>query len=148
MTSGVTWTGMEELKEALSRLPQELAGESTGIVEGAANGAAVAVKQVYGQHRVSGRLQDGVYVSQFLKGKFFHGFLVKSSSPIAWLFDHGSQTRQYVTESGAIHKTGAMWEKRPPTHIFVKTMIRFRRGMYEELKGVLVRAGLLVSGDA
>lgn len=145
MTSGLTWSPeFEALKAALQRMPQELTGESVHIVEGAANGAAVAVAQVYGQHRVSGRLQDGVFVSQFLKGKFFHGFLVKSTSPIAWLFDHGSQARHWVSGK----KTGAMWGHTPPTHIFVKTMIRFRRGMYEELKGVLTRAGLLVSGDA
>lgn len=145
MTNGLTWSPeFEELKEALQRMPQALTGESVRIVEAAANGASVAVAQVYGQHRVSGRLQDGVSVSQFLKGKFFHGFMVKSSSPIAWLFDHGSQARHWVGGKS----TGAMWGHTPPTHIFVKTMIRFRRGMYEELKGVLTRAGLLVSGDA
>jgi hypothetical protein len=141
----VTWSKeLEELKQALAHMPQALAGESDKIVEGTANGAAVAVRQVYGQHRVTGYLQGHVHVTRFDKGKVAVGWLVKSTAPHAWLFDNGTQVRHKA--SGA--STGQMWGQTPPTHVFVRTMGRFRRGMYEQLKGVLVRAGLLVSGDA
>jgi hypothetical protein len=136
--------GLDELKEALRNMPSELTGEASHDVEGAANGAAAILKSEY--HRVSGKLRDGVDVT-FTRDQFSTGAIVKSKSPIAWLYDNGSQARHYTTASGAQHATGAMWGKTPPTHVFVRTMIAKRRAMYEALKALLTRHGLLVSGD-
>lgn len=141
----VQWSReLEELHQWMRIIPEELTGEASHIMEDAANGAAVAVKQVYGQHRVTGKLQNGVSVSHFFKGKFIAYAIVKSASPIAWLFDNGSQARHWASGKS----TGTMWGKTPPTHIFVKTAIHFRRRGYEACKELLVRKGFQVSGDA
>jgi hypothetical protein len=144
MTGSFTWSPeFEELKQALALMPEHLTAEADHLLEDAANGAAVAVRQVYGQHRVTGYLQNHVHVTQFLKGKFAPGYHVKSNSPHAWLFDNGSQARHKA--SGA--STGQMWGATPPTHVFVNTMSRFRRRLFMALRGVLERAGLIVSGE-
>lgn len=141
----LVFEGLAELKEAFRNLPFELTGEASHDVEAAANGAAAIIKAEY--HKVSGKLRDGVEVAT-ANGQFSAGAIVKSKAKIAWLYDNGSQARHYTTASGAQHATGAMWGKTPPTHIFVRTMIAKRRAMYERLKALLTRHGLLVSGDA
>ncbi len=73
---------------------------------------------------------------------------MKSRSKLAWLYDNGSQARHYITKAGKRHDTGAMWGKTPAPHLFVQTMLRARRRMYEQLKDLLTRHGLSVSGDA
>ena len=154
MTGSFTWSPeFEELKQALATMPESFAVEADNVLAGAANGAAVAVKQVYGQHRVTGYLQNHVYVTQFLKGKFVAGWHVRNTSPHAWLFDNGTAARHY-TGTDKLGRTfhnaprGAMWGgPGRGSHVFVNTMSKFRRAMYMELRGMLERAGLLVSGD-
>lgn len=133
------WDGLEELKAALRQLPEELTGEGSHIVEGAANGAAVDVRSGYAGHRRSGNLQDGVTVEHGVSG-FGTSAVVKSNARHAWLFENGSQARH--TAIGA--NRGSM----PPAHVFVPAVMRKRRAMYDELKAMLTRHGLLVSGDA
>lgn len=142
----VTWTGLEELKEALRTMPEELTAEAVAEVEDAANGAAASLRAIYGTHVVSGRLRDSVFVSHRAAGKYVAAAIVKVTDPIAWLFDNGSQARHWLR--GTKQSTGTMWGKTPPTHVFVKTMIAARRTMYERLKDLLERHGLTVSGDA
>jgi len=36
----------------------------------------------------------------------------------------------------------------PPGRVFIPTMIKIRRRMYDDLKAMLARAGLKVTGDA
>lgn len=144
ISGGFSWSPeFEQFKQALANLPEHLTMEADHIVEGTANGAAVAIRQVYGRHRVTGYLQNHVSVTRFDKRKVAVGWHVKSNSPHAWLFDNGTVARHKA--SGA--STGQMWGRTPPTHAFVTTMSRFRRGMYLQLRGVLERAGLIVSGD-
>jgi len=141
---GVTWSPeFEAFKRQLATLPVHLTAEADHLVEDAANGAAVAVRQIYGQHRVTGYLQSHVHVTRFDKGKVSVGWMVKSTSPLAWIFEHGTQARHYLEVSGVRHTTGRM----PGFHAFIPTLSRFRRAMYVQLKAVLVRAGLLVSGE-
>jgi hypothetical protein len=143
----LTWTGLEELKAELRDLPAALTGEATHEVEGAANGAAATVKGVYGQHALSGALRDSVDVTHE-HSAFMARSKVKVNHPLAWLFDNGSMGRHYVTDAGGKHRTGAMWGKTPPTHVFVVTAIQARRRMYQQLKALLVRFGATVTGDA
>jgi len=138
------FSGLDELRAQLRTLPADLTGEASHLVEGAGNGAAADVKAVYGAHRVTGDLVDSVTVAPRSAGQFGAAMIVKVHDPIAWLFDNGSQARHWISGKS----TGTMWGRTPPTHVFVGTMIRARRTMYEQLKALLVRHGLAVSGDA
>lgn len=132
--------GLEELKAELRRLPEDLTGEAGHIVEGAANGAVVDIKQGYQAHSRSGNLVDHVFVSRFEGGKFSVGYIVKNTAPHAWIFENGTQARH--TELGEFR--GAM----PPGRVFIPAAIRARRKMYDALKAMIARHGLEVSGDA
>jgi hypothetical protein len=149
MKAGLTWSPeFAALKAQLRDMPDTLTTEANHIVEGTANGAAVDIKAIYGQHAISGDLQRSVVVFRREAGRFAARYEVKSTSKLAWLFDNGSQGRHYVTDAGAEHRTGAMWGKTAPTHAFVVTMIRARRAMYDQLKALMTRQGLRVTGDA
>jgi len=143
----VIWTGLEELKAALRSLPSDLAGEASHDVQAAGNGAAVALRTIYGQHEVTGHLQESVKVDVRGSGPFGAAVVVTVSDPIAWLFDNGSQARHYITSAGATHATGRMWGRTPPTHVAAQTFANARRGMYDRLRALLVRYGLVVSGE-
>lgn len=138
------FTGLEALKEALRTLPAELAAEASREVEGAANGAAVAIRTIYGQHVATGHLQRDVTVEHLSAGQFGAGSIVKANGRIAWLFENGSQARHYITLRGNRHELGKM----PPAHVFIPTMIRARAAMYEKLADLLERHGLVVTGKA
>lgn len=130
--------GLAELREALRNLPADMTGEATHLVEGAANGAAAEIKAGY--PRRTGHLIAGVTVSSFEHGRFSAGMIVKNTAKHAWLFENGTQARH--TDLGA--NRGSM----PPGHVFIPVVIRKRRQMYEQLKDLVARQGLVVSGDA
>lgn len=135
--------GLEELKADLRNLPEALANEGGVIVQEHAFTAAAAVRAVYERHRVSGNLANGVVVETPARNRFGVGMVVRSKAKHAWLFDNGSQARHWASGKS----TGAMWGKTPPTHVFVATMMRFRRAMYRSLGDLLRRHGLTVSGE-
>lgn len=153
--------GLDAFREQLRNAPEAFAEEAGPVVIGAATeakdelGAAYPVRQTGlrpGPHRKSpwyapGGLKNRITVRTLSEGRFGAGAVVKNSAPHAWLYDNGSQARHYVTGSGKTHETGAMFEKRPPTHLFVKTVIRKRREMYQALKAMVERSNLTVSGD-
>lgn len=130
--------GLDELREALRKLPAELTGEASHIVEGAANGAAAQIKAAY--PRRTGNLVNGVSVETVSSGQFSAGAIVKNKAKHAYIFDNGTQARHDAI--------GANRGSMPPGHVFVPAVIRKRRQMYEQLKDLLVRNGLQVSGDA
>lgn len=134
----LTFQGLDELRAALRALPDDLTGEAGHIVEGAANGAAVDIKTAYPSR--TGNLRDGVTVTQVAAGKYAAGAVVKNTAKHAYIFENGTQARH--TAIGA--NRGSM----PAGHVFIPTIIRERRKMYDALKDVLVRHGLIVSGDA
>ncbi|MEP7304213.1 MAG: hypothetical protein ABJA98_01720 [Acidobacteriota bacterium] len=150
MSASVLWEGLEELKAQLRTLPADLTEEASHIVQGAANSAEATIKAGYSV--VSGDLRDHLFQSQTLKGRYGVGIVMKNTAKHAWLYDNGSQARHYITASGKDHKTGAsghaLVNPHPPTHLFVKTMAYERRRMYDQLKDLLMRHGLTVSGDA
>jgi hypothetical protein len=147
------FNGLEELRKELRELPEKLAGEGGRLVESHGNAAVVTLKQFYGQHRHTGNLQDSVAAETRHRGS--HGstlvflMIIKVHSPLAWLFDNGSQARHYITkQTGEKHETGAMWGNTAPNHILVKTMTRARRALNKDLWALLERAGLSVTGHA
>jgi len=131
--------GLAELRAALRNLPADLAGEAQKIVEGAANGAAVAVRRNYASHRRTGKLQDSVQVDHSTAGPFAAGALVLSVSPHAHLIEWGTEARHTAI--------GANRGRMPPMHLFVPVMEKARHDMYAQLAAMLKRHGLEVSGD-
>lgn len=138
----LVFDGLDELRAALRRLPDDLTGEASHIVEGAANGAAATIGAGYAVK--SGELLEGLTVTHAHAGKYGAGMVVKNTAKHAWLYDNGSEARHYVTASGAEHATGKMWGRRPPTHLFVRSVVRARRRMFEQLKAMVTRHGLVV----
>lgn len=134
------WDGLEELRAALRRLPHELTGEGVHIVEGATNGAEAAIKAGY----PPGDLQNATSSSVSSSGFGVVG-VVKNSHKLAAMFESGTQARHYITHNGVTHETGRM----PPKHLFIPTMERVRRRMYDvDFRDLLTRHGLQVSGNA
>jgi hypothetical protein len=128
--------GLDDLKAALRALPATLASAATPIVIGAAEGAGATIKAAYPV--VTGNLRQGVTVT--IKSANAGGVvaIVKSGARHAWIYEHGTQTRQ--TKLGA--NRGRM--PAPPTPVFIPTMMRARRAMYAELGALLEAQGLTV----
>jgi hypothetical protein len=129
--------GLEELKAALRTLPDELTAEAQAIVELTANQAAAEIQAAYPAR--TGNLKDRVFVTHFDNGRFRAGAIVKNTAKHAYIFENGTQARH--TAIGA--NRGSM----PPGHVFIPRMIRARRRMWEGLRSLLERAGLVVSSD-
>jgi bacteriophage HK97-gp10 putative tail-component len=134
----IVFEGLDELRAALRALPETLTQEASAIVDGAANAAADEIRDAYPER--SGNLRNHVVVTHFEGGRFSAGAIVKNTAKHAWIFENGSQARH--TTIGA--NRGSM----PPGHVFVPRAVRYRRAMYQRLKDLLVRHGLIVSGDA
>lgn len=141
MSVTLHWDGLEEFKANLDQLPDRLTAEADQMVDAAANGAVADIKKGY--PRRTGNLQGHVFVSRLDKGKTTAARIVKNTAPLAFIFEHGTQARHYITINGKKHETGKM----PPGHVFVPAVIRRRRAMNVELKALLQKHGLVVSGD-
>lgn len=135
--TGLTFTGLDELRAAMRELPETLTAEASHIIEAAANGAAADIKAAYPVR--TGNLLDHLTVTHFDQGRYVAAALVKNTSKHAWLVENGSQARH--TAIGA--NRGSM----PPAHVFVPRVMRARRRMYEELVALLERNGLTVGSD-
>lgn len=132
---GVTWDGLAELREELRNMPKELTDEAGGIVRSSAESAAADAEAGYPSR--TGDLKSRMRVTVENGGQFGVAVVVKNTSPLAQIFENGTQARH--TSLGA--NRGAM----PPGHVFVPAMIRRRRQMYERLKALLVSKGLTVT---
>lgn len=130
--------GLEELKADLRNLPAELASEASQIVVESANGAATEIVATYPER--TRNLKRGVKVQMLTGTRFFVGAVVKNTAKHAWIFENGTQARH--TALGA--NRGAM----PAGRVFVPTVLRWRRRMYEQLTALLERHGLRVTGRA
>jgi hypothetical protein len=129
--------GIDELRAALRQLPEELTGEAAQIVEATTNGAIISVRDGYAVH--SGNLRDHVSGSVERSGYAVVG-VVKNTAKHAWMYENGTQARHTAT--------GANRGSMPPGHTFIPIVARARRRMYEQLKDLLRRNGLIVSGEA
>jgi hypothetical protein len=136
LSARFVWSGLEELKAQLRSLPSELAGEGGHIVEARTNGAGATIKAGYPVR--AGALRDKLTV-EHARSAFGARSVVKNTAKEAAVFELGSQARH--TALGA--NRGSM----PANHLFTQTIMRERRGMYDDLKAMLERHGLQVSGD-
>lgn len=138
MSTKFVFDGLSELKKALQTLPDELKAEARGIAETHANRAASAIKGQYPAR--TGNLKNHVFVTEFDRGRYSTGFVVKNTAKHASIFENGTQVRH--------NSLGANRGSMPPGHVFVPNIIRERRAMYVDYKAMLVDHGLVVTGDA
>jgi hypothetical protein len=131
----LTFEGMEEVKALLRQMPEAFAGEAANIIEGNWNGAAADIKAGYPAR--SG-LAKSVTV-EHRRSKFGAVSIIRNTSPRALWFEEGTQVRH--TSFGA--NRGAQ----KPGHVFYPPVRRARRKAMQELKEMLIRAGLTVTGD-
>lgn len=132
MPAKVTWTGLREEFVALGQLPAACRGEAAHITDAAANGAALDVRRAYGEHVATGTMQSRVVVEDTPTGK-----IVRSASPLAFIFEFGTEARHYITRHGVTHETGAA----PAARIFIPAMVRNRRTMFRALIAMIERFG-------
>lgn len=128
--------GLQEFKKSLRALPVELHAEAENEVDAEANQAALEIRQAYKMR--SGKLVEGVIVERVERSRFFAGRRVVSKSPLAMIYENGTQVRH--TDLG--YNRGRM----PPAHVFIPAMIRHRREMYDRLRDLMRRHGLKVIG--
>lgn len=134
----MVWHGLDEFRAQLRQVPATCRNEAARIVEGGVNSAFVQISTVYGRHRYTGTLQNRLTIAPLrVRGEFTTGLVLKSGSPLAWLFDNGSQARHWKT--GSKKSTGKMWGRTPPTHIFLKTVIKTRREITDRVHGMVHR---------
>lgn len=128
--------GIDELRRALRNAPAEVAREGGVYTMRRGTEAANEIRTIYGRHRRTGRMQDGVVVTPLATNRFGAGVLVTSKSKEASIIENGTQIRR--TGSGA--NRGAA----PPVHGFIPPMVRARRALNNDLADILRRLGLEV----
>ncbi len=138
----LVFEGLAQLKQDLLNLPTELQAEAGHIVQAHANAAAARIKDTYPS--ITGELRNKVTVTYDLTSGVAASAVVKNTSRLAYIFENGTEARHYVTINGVTHQTGRM----PGFHVFIPRVMQERRNMYVDLKALLVRKGLAVSGDA
>jgi hypothetical protein len=131
------WEGLTQLEEDLHTLPTDLRIEAITITREAADDAAATMAALYPKR--TGALANSLLVSQSEPGPYATRAMVINTSAYALVFDLGSQARHSAI--------GANRGSMPAGNVFVPTMIRARRAMYDSLKDLLQRSGLSVSGD-
>jgi hypothetical protein len=108
------------------------------IVQAHAEDALRQMDAKYAQHEWTGHLRGGLTLTmETAHLRFGARAVIKNRAPHAWWAEHGTQIRR--TKEGV--NRGAM----PPIHVFVPIAMRGRRRMVEALKGLVRRAGLVVS---
>lgn len=145
--------GLNELKAALANLTPELKAQATQIVLDSAHAAAADIKGQYpegppgrknrqGKEIVPGGLRRGVKVVVKEVGAVAVAAQVRNAAPHAHLWEFGTEARHYFTKRGIRHNVGAM--KKPPSPVFIPTMIRHRNAMYDKLAAIIEAKGLTV----
>lgn len=136
--AAIVWSGLEELKAGLRALPTELGSEGADIVEARATRAEATIAAGYPAR--TGNLRDKLTV-EHARSAFGARSVVRNTSKHAVPFEIGSQVNRYTTR-------GVNRGRMPANHLFTQTIMRERRAMDDDHKALLVRHGLLVSGDA
>ena len=139
----LVWDGMAELIAEVKQLPEACTGEAAKIAEGVVNGVTLDIKAAYPWR--TGNLRTKTTVSPLkVRGKFITGGVVKNTSPLAIIFENGTQARHYVTVNGVKHLTGRM----PPGHVFWPRIAKARRALTQLLKDMVLRRGAVsVTGE-
>lgn len=137
---GVTFTiqGLAELQEALRQLPETLRAEAQHEVEGAANAAILQMRATYPVR--SGTLRDSL-VQRDISSGFAAAVEIKNTAFYARWFENGTHLRH--TKLGLSRGAPAK-----PGRVFVPAIAHQRRVMFERLRLVLLRNGLVAEGTA
>jgi hypothetical protein len=139
--AAVVWTGMEEIKTWLRNLPASLTTQGVHIVEATTNGAEATIKAGY----PPGPLRDGLSSTVTSEGFGVRGEVKNTAFNASW-FENGTEARHYFSKQrGVKHLTGKM----PAANLFIPTMERARRRMYDvDFRDLMTREGLVVTGRA
>jgi len=132
-------TGLDDLVEALKRLPPELVHEGAAIVEAHATEAGRQIEASYPV--ATGNLKSHVVVA--VETSAVHATArVQSTAKHAWIFEHGTAERHWKRNN---KNTGTMPQHKN-TASFVDIAVRRRALMVNALIELVERAGLTVSG--
>jgi len=129
--------GLDALRAQLRELPASLAGEGGQLVAHRGDRAGAAIRDGYPARTRD--LRDRLEVLHRANA-FGARAIIINRSRHALPFEYGTQARH--TQLGS--NRGAM----PPNPLFSSTVARERRGMWQDLSDLLVRAGLTVTGHA
>lgn len=135
MASRFVFDGLEALKAELRSLPADLAGEGGHLVEARGNAAVVTIKAGYPVR--TGDLRDHVEV-EHTQSAVGARSVIRNTSAHALEFEIGTQARH--------NSLGANRGSMPANPLFTQTIMRERRGMYDDLRDLLERHGLQVTG--
>lgn len=133
----IVFTGLAENVAAMTKLPLALREDAEPIVYGTGDAAAVEIIASYPKR--TGNLARRVFVKR-KASEFSVRATVTNPAPHAVIFEYGTQARH--------NALGANRGSMPPGNVFVPVIVRRRRGMYERLKALLVKYGLVASGEA
>lgn len=137
MSVSFTIEGLEELRQALLKLPAVLADKAVLKVNFRTALAATLIRNNYPAR--TGDLREHVKATTFRDGVSVVG-TVKNTAKHAYIFETGTQARH--TDIGA--NRGSM----PAGHVFIPIVAQERREMYGDLAEIIAGEGLEVSGDA
>jgi Bacteriophage HK97-gp10, putative tail-component len=129
------------LRRQLEAMPRILEEDGAIIVRKTAETASGRIRAQYERVRKTGTLASRVSVRAVGAGRGKVIQDVASRAPHAWLYENDSKKLRR-TRKGASRgvMTGA--------DVFIPEMIRYRRLMYQDIKAMIARYGLQVSGDA
>ncbi len=133
--------GLDELRQALRNLPEEMADEARSIVTDQAEAAGAEIRGVYPEGK-TGNLRAGLSVTPQAASRFGAVALVKSASRHAHLFEFGTTQRR-----SRFGNRGRM-PKGPDSERMIPIAIRRRRTMTQLLIDLVRRAGFTVDTDA
>lgn len=137
----VTWSGLQEFKNELRKLPDELKGEGAKIVLDTAQSVARDVQAAYPQGP-TGNLKRGVRMTVEALDRGGSAARVQSTARHAHLFEKGTGPRQ--NRRGA--NRGRM-PAAPESQQMIPIAIRARRQMYERLIRMVQAHGLTVTAS-
>jgi hypothetical protein len=135
------WSGLEEFRDALKRLPTDLRDDAAEIMNTEVEVARAAIDAEYATHTVTGTLRARLRLTTKYDGPYGYRAELRNRAAHAWIFDYGTEARHYVTASGRTHATGKM----PPTHTFVRNAIRARERIQTRIVKMMEGHGLEVS---
>lgn len=131
--------GLDELRAALQKLPDDLAAEAATIVEGTASQAKQEVQSGY-PIGPTGNLHNRVTVTNNAGRRFGVVSILKSTAPHAWIFENGSKVRR--TQKG--WNRGSM-PAPPDSGRMIPKVIRLRAKMVAALIELVKLAGFEVN---
>jgi hypothetical protein len=140
MPATLTLDGGGILRRQLQMLPRILTEDGTIVVQKTADAAVARIVAQYQRVRKTGTLAARVSVRAIGGGQGKVIRDIASRAPHGWLYEFGSKVRRT--------RKGWMRGQMPPADVFIPEVIRYRRLMYQDIKSMMARNGLQVSGDA